>query len=103
MAIRHAEHGAVIDINTFHSESTAALVKTDKFEVIRLVVEAGKPIPKHKVDGPITVQCMSGRCAFFVEDEPRDLAPGAWLHLNGGTTHSLEASEKTVLIVTILL
>lgn len=103
MAIKHAVHGEVIDLYSFHTKSTAALIKSGEFEVIRLVVEAGNPIPDHKVDGPITVQCISGQCTFFVEGEPRELKPGAWLHLTGGTTHSLEAQEKTVLILTILL
>ncbi len=102
MAIEHAEHGQVIDLNTFQTEKSAALVKTDQFEVIRVVVDVEKPLPPHKVEGPITVQCLSGQCTFFVDKEPRKLGPGAWLFLNGGSTHAVEASESTSLLVTIL-
>jgi quercetin dioxygenase-like cupin family protein len=101
MPIQHAEHGQVIDLGTFHTDS-AALVKTGAFEVIRLVVAAGKSLPSHKVEGPITVQCLSGRCTFFVGDQPRELSPGAWLFLNGGTPHAVKAAETSVLLVTIL-
>jgi quercetin dioxygenase-like cupin family protein len=101
MSIPHAEHGQVIDLSTFHTES-AALVKTGAFEVIRIVVGAGKSLPSHKVEGPITVQCLSGRCTFFVDDQPRELSPGAWLYLSGGTQHAVKAAETSVLLVTIL-
>jgi quercetin dioxygenase-like cupin family protein len=101
MAIQHAEHGQVIDLSAFHADS-AALVKTDAFEVIRIVVEAGKSLPPHEVEGPITVQCLSGRCTFFVDEQPRELRPGAWLYLNGGTPHAVQAAETAVLLVTIL-
>lgn len=103
MAIEHARHGEVVDLSKFHTTESAALVKTEAFEAIRLVVKEGKSLPPHKVEGPITVQCLSGRCTFHVEDEPRELGPGAWLYLKGGTTHAVEAAEDSVLLVTILL
>lgn len=103
MAHSHANPAEVIDLNTFGEDKSTALVKEKKFEVIRLPVEAGKSIPEHKVDGPITVQCLSGKCTFFVGTEPRELAPGSWLHLTGGALHSVKGGDETsVLLVTIL-
>jgi len=102
MAIEHAQHGQVLNLNTFHAADSAALVKTGEFEIIRVLVEAGQSLPPHKVDGPITVQCLSGQCTFFVDEEPRKLSSGDWLYLNGGTTHAVEATESTALLVTIL-
>jgi len=102
LAIEHARHGQVIDLTTFHTADSAALVKTGSFEVIRVVIKAGKSLPPHKVDGPITVQCLSGQCTFFVGEEPHKISPGMWLHLNGGTIHAVEAAESTALLVTIL-
>lgn len=102
MAHEHAEPGVVIDLNTFGETMTTALVKEREFEAIRLYLEAGKSIPPHKVDGPITVHCLSGRCTFFVNQEPRELVPGSWLYLQGGAMHALEAEETCTLLVTIL-
>ncbi|QDS97573.1 cupin domain-containing protein [Adhaeretor mobilis] len=102
MAHEHAQPGVVLDLNTFGGSTSTAVVKEKNFEVIRIVVEAGKPIPPHKVEGPITVQCLSGRCTFFVGEEPRELVSGSWLYLTGGTIHALESEENAILLVSIL-
>lgn len=102
MAHEHAEPGVVIDLNSFGGTASTAVVKEKDFEAIRLYLSPGKKIPPHKVDGPITVHCLSGSCTFFVEDEPRELVPGSWLYLEGGKMHALEAEESCTALVTIL-
>ena len=102
MAHKHAEPGEVMDLNTFGEDQTTALVKEKAFEAIRVVLKPGRPFPPHRVDGPITVQCLSGICTFFVDEEPRKLHPGSWLYLQGGQLHALEAEEACTLLVTIL-
>lgn len=103
MAHAHANPGEVINLSTFGEDKSTALVKEKRFEVLRLLVEAGKSIPEHKVDGPITVQCLSGKCTFCVGTESRELTPGSWLYLTGGALHSVDGGEETsVLLVTIL-
>lgn len=102
MAQQHATPGAVIDLNTFGEGKTTAIVKEDTFEAIRLIVEPGKPIPPHKVNGPISVQCLRGSCTFSIGNEPRKLVGGSWLYLAGGQMHAVESEEGAVLLVTIL-
>ena len=102
MAHEHARSGDIVDLNAFGGDKSTAVVKETEFEVIRIVVEAGKPIPPHKVEGPITVQCLNGRCTFFVGEQPRELVPGSWLYLTGGTMHALESEEDATLLVSIL-
>ncbi len=102
MAIKHASAGEMIDLNAFGENRTTAVVKEKTFEVIRMIVSAGKPVPPHKVDGPITVQCISGQCKFFVGDEPREMSPGGWLYVEGGVVHALESESEAVMLVTIL-
>lgn len=102
MAHQHATPGTVVDLNTFGEGQSTAVVKEKRFEVIRLVVEADKPIPSHQVEGPITVQCLSGRCTFLVDGNPRAMSPGSWLYLAGGTPHALTSDETCTLLVTIL-
>ena len=102
MAVEHAEPGTVIDLNSFGGTASTAVVKEKEFEAIRVYLSPGKKIPPHKVDGPITVHCLSGRCTFFVGDEPRELVPGSWLYLEGGAMHALETEEACAVLVTIL-
>lgn len=106
MAIEHAEPGEVIDLNTFGPDEddsrTVALVKTQQFEAMRLFVRGGKVVPEHYVDGPITVQCLRGECKFFAGQSSQPMEAGSWIHLDGGTPHSIDAISDCVLLVTIL-
>ena len=74
MAIPHAKSGEVIDIRplgeALRHSITSTLVKTERLEVIRLIVLAGKDVPLHQVTGEITVQCLEGRIAFTAEAPP---------------------------------
>ena len=79
-------------------------MKTDRLEVIRLVVPAGKDIPPHQVAGEITVQCLEGRVAFTAGGATRELAGGQMLYLAGNEPHSLRGIEDAPsVLVTILL
>ncbi|HCB57037.1 MAG TPA: hypothetical protein DEP82_03630 [Arthrobacter bacterium] len=107
MAIPHAKSGEVIDLRTMGEALahavTSTLVKTDRLEVIRLVVPAGKDIPPYQVAGEITVQCLEGRVAFTAGGTIRDLAAGQMLYLAGNEPHSLRGIEDAFVVVTILL
>jgi len=107
MAIPHANSGEVIDLRQLGEPLsrtvTNTLVKTQKLEVIRLVVLAGKVIPPHQVDGEITVQCLEGRVALTVGSTIRELVAGQMLYLAGNEPHSLRGIEDSSVLVTILL
>jgi quercetin dioxygenase-like cupin family protein len=107
IAITHAQSGQVIDIRPLGEglarSLTTTLVKTDRLEVIRLVVPAGKEIPPHQVAGEITVQCLEGRVAFTAGGTTRELAAGQMLYLAGHEPHSLRGLEDASVLVTILL
>ena len=80
-----------------------AKVKTDRLEVIRLVVSAGKDIPPHQVAGEITVQCLEGRVAFTAGGTTRELAAGQMHYLAGNEPHSLRGIDDASVLVTFLL
>lgn len=105
MAIEHAAFGEVVNLKTFGPQNvdthTVALTRTEHLETVRLFTPAGGKVPPHKVDGPITVQCLRGDALFFVGTEPREMSPGDWMHIEGGKTHAIEAKTDCVLLVTI--
>lgn len=107
MAIPHAKSGEVIDLRPLGEALahavTNTLVKTDKLEVIRLIVPSGKVIPPHQVVGEITVQCLEGRVAFTAGGATRELAAGQMLYLAGNEPHSLRGIEDASVLITILL
>src|SRR6185369_4233826 len=107
MAIPHAKPGTVIDVRPLGGAlvnmMTATLVKTDTLEVIRIVMPAGKDIPRHKVPGEITVQCLEGSVEFHIGELKRELTAGTLLYLEGADEHWLHANEDSSLLVTIIL
>lgn len=104
MGVHHCEPGEVINLlnvkGRLPEDATVALFKTEGLEAMRMVLPNGKMIPKHQVAGAITVQCVSGRVAFVVDGEPRELKVADWLYLAPHQQHSLHALVDSVLLVT---
>ncbi len=106
MAIPHAEPNQVVSVGplgpVLAATKTSTLIKTDRMQVIRLVVPAGKEIPAHDAPGEITVQCVEGRVAFRASGRTQELGPGELIYLTAGETHALRGIEDSSLLVTIL-
>ncbi|WP_212742234.1 hypothetical protein [Sphingomonas sp. 3P27F8] len=94
----------MVHLPTLASERGAtgsvALVKSDRFEAIHLVVPAGSTIPPHHVAGYLTLHCLEG----LVTLGPKDIALGAgdWIYLERGDQHSVQGVEDARLLLTIL-
>ena len=71
MAIPHAAPNQVVSVEPLGPDlattKTWTVIKTERMQVIRLVVPAGKEIPAHDAPGEITVQCVEGRVAFTAD------------------------------------
>lgn len=106
MALKHAAPGEVVDLRPLGPRlaagKTRAIVRTASFEAVRLVVPAGTEIPKHKVPGPITLQCIEGHVRLGLTDGTVELRAGDWVHLEGGAPHSVKGIEDTSMLLTIL-
>lgn len=107
MALHHASSGEVIDLSSLGSElpqaHTHALVKTDSFEAIRLILKAGGEMPAHQVSGKFTLHCLEGRVAIDLPDRTVQLAAQQWVYFDGGVPHGLRAIEDASLLLTIML
>lgn len=106
MALNHAKAGEIVDVSPLgpqlKNSRTTAIVKTDAFEAVRLVIDAGASIPSHKVAGQITIHCLEGRVEIGLGNRHVVLGPNNWIYLGGGETHSLRGLEDASLLLTIL-
>lgn len=106
MAIPHAYPGMPVDLRPAgesRSEAkSAALVKEEAFEVIRLVIPKGHEMPRHQVEGAITIYCLDGRIAFTAGGKTHELRAGHWLFLVGNEPHSLVGIEDASMLLTIM-
>lgn len=107
MAIAHAVSGRPVSVLPYGAglgqQQSTALFKTDRLEVMRLVLPRGKSMPTHKVAGVITVQCLEGVIDFASDDGNQQLRAGDLVYLDGGVAHSLAGVEDASALVTIVL
>lgn len=82
---------------------TAMLLKTDGTEVIRLVVPAGKNIPRHTAPGELIVHCIRGRVGFESMGRLQEIAAGQLLYLPSHEPHAVQGIEDAVLLLTVVL
>ena len=106
MALQHAASGDKIALSRGDDDiaffTSVALAKTPHMELIRLVLPKERPMPVHKVDGEITLQCLEGEIEVDAHDH-LTLKPGEMLYLAGGVPHAVRAVEDAVALMTILL
>jgi quercetin dioxygenase-like cupin family protein len=107
MALRHASSGQVIHLRasdgTLPTEQSHALFKSDRLEVMRLVLAAGQSMPMHRTAGESTIQCLAGRAEVSVGPIPRILGEGQLMYLASETDHAVTGLEDATLLVTLLL
>jgi quercetin dioxygenase-like cupin family protein len=76
--------------------------RDDALNVTVFAVDIGEGLSEHQTSQTAVVQILSGRLRFTVDDEELHLGPGFWLHMSPGTPHALEATEPTVMLLTLL-
>ena len=107
MAIPHAKSGDVIEVRplgpALANTKTAALVKSDRLEIIRLVVLANKEIAPHQTKGEVTIQCLEGSVGILVNGVTQVLDAGQLMYLPPGELHAVRGIVDASLLVTILL
>jgi quercetin dioxygenase-like cupin family protein len=105
MALSHAASGEKVHLPSLASApaggKTSALVKTDRFEAVHLVLRSGSHIPSHAVGGYMTLHCLEGTIVLDA-DRRIELGPGDWVYLERGEAHAVAALEDSSLLLTIL-
>lgn len=107
MALQHAKAGEIIDLSPrgpdLAGERSTAIVKTDQFEAIRLIVPSGSILKSHQVPGRLTLHCLEGCVELALADGTVDLKANQWVHFDGGAPHSVRGIEDASLLLTIFL
>ncbi|HEY1091819.1 MAG TPA: cupin domain-containing protein [Burkholderiaceae bacterium] len=107
MALRHTGPGDPLNVQPLGSQLTAtktwALFKSRDLEVIRLVLAAGKALPRHQVPGEITIHCLEGRLRIELDEHSKTLNAGELLFLDRNAPHAVTALADASALVTIAL
>jgi len=106
MAIAHVKPREVTQVAPLGKELAAARTTTisvaNSFELIRLILPAGKLVPTHSAPGEIIVHCLEGRVAFTAGGTIQQLSAGQLLFMDAGDSHAVEALEASSLLITLV-
>ena len=73
MALPHAKHLDVINVGPLgeelHGQVSTSLIKTDRIQLLHMVLGPGQDQPQHHVDDECTIHCLEGevevRCVLY--------------------------------------
>ena len=106
MALQHPKSGEIVHLlplrDALKNTKTVAIVKTEHFETMRLIIYAGVEMPAHEVSGSITLHCLEGAVQLGLKHAVIQLNAGDWIYLEGGETHSVKGLEDSALLLTII-
>lgn len=104
------EHAQPLDVINIHPLGTAlietpshSLLKTEKLQLMRVVLIAGEGMPPHHIEGEVSILCIEGLVSVKTPAHNCNLAPGQLVVLPPGEPHSVLAEDDSSLLVTLLL
>lgn len=107
MALPHAQPLDVISVTPLGASLGGAvstsLLKTDRLQLLHLVLRAHQDQPEHHVDDECTIHCLEGDVEVVMPGGTRSLSAGKLLVLPGRQKHALRARTDCAVLVTLLL
>ena len=98
-----------VDLQDFLGKPAASvprsttLLRESGLRTLLLHLNAAERIPEHQTRGAITIQCLTGKGAFFIGSDRVELRPGLLLSVPAAVPHSVIAAEdkELSLLVTV--
>jgi quercetin dioxygenase-like cupin family protein len=107
MALPHAQPLDVIDIRplgpALADAVSTSLLKTDRLQLLHLVLPARRNLPEHHVDDECTIHCLEGDVEVEMPGGMRRLGPGQLVVLPARQPYSLGARVDSAVLMTLLL
>jgi quercetin dioxygenase-like cupin family protein len=107
MALPHAKLLDVISVrplgDALVNAFSTSLLKTDRLQLLHLVLPARQDLPEHHVDDECTIHCLEGDVEVVMPGGTRRLRAGDLVVLPGGQRHALRARSDSAVLVTLLL
>ena len=107
MALPHAKHLDVINVaplgDQLSGTVSTSLIKTDRIQLLHMVLAPHQDQPMHHVDDECTIHCLEGAVDVVMGAGVRKLRPGNVIVLPAKQQHALKAREESAVLVTLLL
>ena len=107
MALPHAQHMDIINVapmgENLEGAVSTSLIKTDRIQLLHMVLAAHQDQPQHHVDDECTIHCLEGDVEVVTGGGVRRLRPGNVIVLPAKQQHALRARAESAVLVTLLL
>lgn len=107
MAPPHAQPLDLIDLRPLGAELAPArshsLLRTDRLQLLRMVLMAGQGLPEHRQQGEVCLLCIEGLVRVGTSGGDKVLRPGLALVLPAGEPHTVRAEQDSSLLAFMLL
>jgi quercetin dioxygenase-like cupin family protein len=107
MALPHAQPLDIIDVaplgDQLRDTVSTSLIKTDRIQLLHMVLAAHQDQPQHHVDDECTIHCLEGDVEVVMGSGVRRLGPGQLVVLPAKQQHALRARAQSAVLVTLLL
>ena len=107
MALQHAQALDVIPLRplgpSLATAASTSLLKTQRIQLLHLVLPAHHAQPDHRVDDECVIHCIEGDVAVVMREATRELKAGDIVVLPAGMRHALHARVDSAVLVTLLL
>lgn len=107
MALPHAQHLDIINVRplgeNLRGAVSTSLIKTERIQLLHLVLAAHQDQPQHHVDEECTIQCLEGDVEVVTGSGVRRLGPGQLVVLPAKQQHALRARAESAVLVTLVL
>ena len=107
MALPHAQPLDVIRVrplgDALIDAFSTSLLKTERLQLLHLVLPARQDMPEHHVEDECTIHCLEGDVEVMMPGGSRRLAPGDLVVLPARQRYSLQARVDSAVLMTLLL
>jgi quercetin dioxygenase-like cupin family protein len=107
MALPHAKLLDVISVRPLGAALgdavSTSLIKTERLQLLHLVIPAHRDVPEHRVDDECTLHCLEGEVEVVTGSATRRLRAGELVALPALEPHALRARSDAAVLATLLL
>ena len=107
MALPHAEHLDIINVgplgSKLHEAVSTSLIKTQRLQLLHLVLPAHKDVPEHHLEEECTLHCLEGTVEVTMGGGTRQLREGSLVLLPAMQKYALRARTDCAVLVTLVL
>jgi quercetin dioxygenase-like cupin family protein len=90
------------ELSAGHARIARTLVKEGPLRLTLIGVRPGGGMHEHVAEGPITIHALEGTIIVHAGSEPRTLAAGGLMAIDGGVRHDVSSDEGGLFLLTLI-